>query len=49
MRTSLSAPGAATRWASVVAGALADIKQIVGPTGVKLNIPSSLSRALRLP
>jgi ABC-type transporter Mla subunit MlaD len=49
MHTSLSAPGAQARWNSVVAGALADMKQIVEPTGVKVNIPTTLLKELKLP
>jgi virulence factor Mce-like protein len=47
--TDLSAPGAKLRWTSAVTGALADIKQIVGPQGIKLNIPTTLAKALKLP
>jgi phospholipid/cholesterol/gamma-HCH transport system substrate-binding protein len=49
LKTNLNAPGAALRWTSAVLGAIADIKQVSSQEGIKVDVPTSLTKELKLP
>jgi phospholipid/cholesterol/gamma-HCH transport system substrate-binding protein len=49
LNTSLDAPGASLRWLSAVNAAIGELKQMSSWNGVKVDLTSTLEKALKLP